>query len=509
MRLSALLKKALSYELTHKTARRGGKIYRNYIDNLSVRCFGAELEYFLSLEIENITDNSKESGKNSIFVAQKGVRFSGADFISEACRLGTLVFVSEDADIKPEIKLGILIIADSARKFKAQMLKALYLPEKPKMKIIGVTGTKGKSTVVCIITEILKRLGEKSFFVGTLGICGIDFEAPCTIDNTTPDATVLYPLLARAEREGYSVAVIEVSSQALKQYRVYGIPFDIVIFTSLGNDHIGEHEHPDFADYLAAKRSLFSSYGAECAIVNYDDAYSAFFSSDTERVIRCGLTRHSDYLIEDISVDFSGTSFLLCGERAYVALPGVYNAVNLTLAIAAVREITSIALAELIPLCKDIRVAGRFELYTVGGRYFIIDYAHNAKSLSELIGTVRKLLTGRVLTLFGAVGGRSYARRDELAQAAEKFADFSIITEDNPNFEDPYNVMNSIYRAFSDKTRAKLVASRTEAIKYAFSVSERGDAILLLGKGHENFIMCRGKKIPFSEKDIIKSVIKG
>ncbi len=506
MRLSTLLNKALSYEFTHENVSHGKKKYKSYIEGLSVKCFGAELSDFLSVEILNVVNNSKLADEASIFVAVRGVRRNAEDFIGECNARGVKIFVAANGNIK--LSHGLLIISDNPRKLMAELLKALFLPEKPRMKIVGITGTKGKSTVTAFCAQMLEALGYKSLSVGTLGITGIAHESSAFTNNTTPDAVTIYPLLAEGERLGYYAAVIEVSSQALKQMRVFGIPFDLVVFTSLGVDHIGDDEHPDFSDYISSKRTLFSSYGAECAVVNYDDAYSAFFSADCERVIRCGTTRGSDFLIEDVNFDFFGTSFTLNGVQGEIRLPGIYNAVNCALAVAAVSEITDESTRQILDAAKNVILKGRFECYKNNGRYFIIDYAHNEKSLIELIGTVRKLTKGRVIALFGSVGERSFDRRKGLARAAERFADFSIITEDNPGAENPYSITNSIYSAFIDKTCAKVIQSRYEAIKYAVAISNPADAVLLLGKGHEDFIIRNGVKLPFAEKDILDLAFK-
>lgn len=502
MNISFILGKMLSKAPTAK-GKNVEEVLFEKNDIISVKCYGERFEKLKENVIDNVTNDSRKSNKKSIFVCIRGRNFDGNSFVGMAEKSGTKVFVSENENLK--ISRGILIISKNARKTMAELCKIVYDFPQSKMKIIGITGTKGKTTVAELVSRSLRSLGVESLCIGTLGISG---NGEFKTDNTTPDSTIIYPALKRAYDSGIRIAVIEVSSQALKDYRVYGVEFDFVAFTCIGYDHVGEGEHNSFSDYIAAKRSLFTSYGAKVAVVNYDDPYSSFFSSGVKKVIHCGITPHSDYFIEDVVFGIGGMKFKLSGTECFTYLPGVYNAVNIAIAAALVKEITTKKLSEIFNVISQIKLPGRFEYYRLMDRDVVIDYAHNEKSLCELIALVRGSTKGRIIAVFGSVGGRSYDRRRELARVAEKFADFSVITSDNPCNEEPISIASDIYSAFSDKSLAKIVLDRKEAIKYAFEISATEDAVLLLGKGHEEYMLVKGEKLYFSERDIIKEMGK-
>lgn len=502
MRLSLILSKLYRENESLRNEKRKTKGDKN-AGIVALMWFGGHINELLGLDIERVENNSKCANEKSIFVCVRGEKFDGNDFLNEAEMKSTRVFVTERDDL--QINQGIIIIVKNARKFLAELCKILYAFPQSDMKIVGITGTKGKSTVVSLAFQTLQKFGIKALSIGTLGVNGI--EAP-EIINTTPDSVVIFPLLKRAYQEGVRVVLIEVSSQALKEFRVWGIDFDIVAFTSLGNDHVGHGEHESFSDYLSCKRSLFTSYGAKIAVVNFDDPYSAFFSSGVDKVVRVGHTPHSDYLISDVTFDFSGMRYTISGFSSTSFLPGFFNATNIAISLAIIREISALSIDDILDVISQVKVPGRFEYYNLHGRFFVIDYAHNEKSFCEVIALVKQITSGQIITVFGSVGGRSQQRRKGLAGAAEQFADFSVITSDNPNYEDPYSIAYDIYSSFRDKSRAKIVIDRREAIKFAVSKSSPNDAILLLGKGHEEFMLVRGKRYPFSEREILDTLDK-
>ncbi len=455
------------------------------------------------IEIEEITCSSKKCRRESVFVCIKGSRRDGNDFIEEAKTFGTRVFLSERKDI--ELDRGILIISNNARKTMAEIAKILFGVPKGAMLTVGVTGTKGKSTVCELLSKTLRELGIITLSVGTLGAyC----EEKIEFENTTPDSSLLYPLIRRAYDSGAKVCVIEVSSQALKEKRVHGIEFDILAFTSFGIDHIGCGEHSSLSEYLAAKRQLFTSYGAKLAVVNYDDPYSAFFSAGIKEVIRTGTTKGADYKIQNIKSGFFGMTFSLCGINKSFSLSGRFNATNIGIAAAIAERITKKPLSLILDVMAKMRVRGRFECRNIQSRFAIIDYAHNEKSLTELILSIRELTKRNVIAVFGSVGERSKNRRRELSRAASSLADFSVITSDNPGTESPYEIAEEIYSNFSCQEKAKIIIDRREAIRYAFSISHPGDTILLLGKGHEDYMIEGGKRIKFSEREVLSDIKK-
>ncbi len=465
---------------------------------------GKDIAFWMSRDISDIVHVSKETSPNAIFVCIKGKKYDGNEFINEAYERGTRIFVTEDKNV--EIPSGMVIIVKNARKILAELCRIVFdFPDK-KLCIVGVTGTKGKTTVSYLSYKLLSSLRNRCAFLGTVGVMGIDTAGIDITVNTTQDARSVFKLLKRAYDDGIKIVILEVSSQAIKEERIFGVEFDILVFTSFSKDHIGVGEHSDLKEYISEKRKLFTSYGADVCIVNYDDAYSSYFSSGIKRVIRCGFTSHSDYLLSSLDNNFDRMHFIISGESATSRMPGKYNAENAALAIALSEEISGFGKSQILNVLKNITVPGRFEHFSVLGRDVIIDYAHNRESFYELIKLARELTSGKIISVFGSVGERSFDRRRELAEAAEELSDFSVITSDNPNFEDPYRITLDIYSSFKNKENAKIITDREEAIKYAISVSEPGDSILLLGKGHEEYILFRGEKQYFSEREILRSI---
>lgn len=455
------------------------------------------------IDIESITQFSKEAMSGKIFVCLSGEKHDGHFFISEALKKGVRVFLSERNDL--ELESGILIISNNARKTMAEIAKIIYeFPFEAVIKI-AVTGTKGKSTVCELVASALRSFGIKTLSVGTLGAY---LEEKIELSNTTPDATFLFPLMKRAYDLGARVFVIEVSSQALKDLRVWGINFDIVAFTSFGKDHIGAGEHATFSEYLSTKKTLFTSYGARLAVTNYDDPYSSFFTEKIKDVIKCGASRGSDYRIENIRSGFFGMSFSLSGICENFSLTGNFNATNIAISAAILQKITGKPLFLILRALAKIRIKGRMECYCIRSRFTIIDYAHNEKSLNDLLKFVRSISKRKIITVFGSVGERSRNRRRELAEIASGLSDFSVITSDNPNFENPYEIAEEIYSYYPEKEKALIVVDRNAAIRSAFKKSRPGDIIMLLGKGHEEYMLENGKKLKFSERDIIFDIKK-
>lgn len=460
---------------------------------------------FREREILSVTDYSGECDKESVFVCIKGARHDGSSFTGEARRLGARVFVCET--MIPLSDDETLIISKNARKTLAEMSKLLYYDSFKNMKIIGVTGTKGKTTVSKFIYECLSRLGAGAILIGTLGTESFGFEIRSENQmNTTPSAPFIYRTLAYAAERGASSAVIEVSSQALMEYRVFGIPFSACVFTNFSPDHIGEHEHKDLDEYYEAKHRLFLENPDAVAVVNADDLRAEKISRGSRRAVCVSLKNEGDYKVEVVE---SGESYLklnLNGIPISLSVAGRYNAVNAALAIATVSELYGAPPSLFSESLSDVRVRGRYEVYRLFGRRVIIDFAHNGESFRTVLGEARSFCRGRVIAVFGSVGDRSYNRRAELADAAERYADFSVITADNPGYESVRKICEEIYSCFRDPTRGKIVEDRGEAIMYALSHSRPSDFILLLGKGHEEYQLIKGVKVPFSEREIILSL---
>lgn len=457
---------------------------------------------FYEQEIMGVAANSESVAHGWIFVAIEGSKADGNNFIADSYCRGARVFVTSKKTCAH--KDCVYIFSNFPRKTLAELCSAFCENPEKRLQFVGITGTKGKTTTSVILSEILSGAGIKNTVIGTLGVMSHKY---IKTQNTTPDPTVLFPILKESAESGVKVVIIEVSSQALKDFRVWGIRFSCVAFTGIGIDHIGEFEHPTFLDYVRSKSLLFSEYGARCAVVNSDDEYSCYMSSEVPEVIRCGFSETDGLVIKGFKDASDGAEFFLDGVRVQTSLPGVYNARNVAMAIALAQKISGISLSEASCYVKKLRVSGRFERKTVDGKNVIVDYAHNSDSFREIISLCRRLYGGRIICVFGSVGGRSFARRKELAYSAEKYADFSVITSDNPGDEFPLSICADIYSAFCDKTKAKIIVSRKTAILYAISEASLGDTVLLLGKGHETFMNIGGKKVPFSDSQVVDSLL--
>jgi UDP-N-acetylmuramoyl-L-alanyl-D-glutamate--2,6-diaminopimelate ligase len=451
-----------------------------------------------NVEISKICENSKESDSSSIFVAINGNKLDGSQFILDAKGRGVRVAITENRNFKTDNML--IIYVKNARKTLAVLSARLEGNPEKKMKIVGITGTKGKSTTAFFLYEILRRFSRKSIFIGSFGIMS---ERLIKTDNTTPSPTLIFKELRRALDRGIELAIIEVSSQALKDFRLHGIRFSYVAFTSLGNDHVGKYEHKSRADYISAKHSLFSSYGARVAVVNGDDPYASFIASGTPKIIKCGFSRTNDFLIENFLENSSGSKFSLLECEINLTMHGKYNATNLLIAILLAALILKKFVPEISKMASGISVMGRFEEYFVSGRHVVIDYAHTPESFHAVSQIAKKLYSGRQIAVFGSVYDRGFSRRITLAHAAEKLFDFSVISGDDVSGDGALDVCLEIYSNFEDKSCVTVVPDRKKAIERAFLLSTPGDTLLLLGKGQEKSIIKNGKEEYFNEREII------
>ena len=461
-------------------------------------------KFFTSYEVSEVTTDSRRCKVGSIFAPILGYRCNGADFIYDAYERGCRIFISEtDGEFYEDCAV---IMSENIRKTTAELAKILSGFNADKVKIIGVTGTKGKTGIVYTAAALLCGAGVKACSVGTLGVVDGSGELIEKTVNTTPESTELYRILAQAESRGAEVVCLEVSSQAIKDYRIYGIDFFAVVFSSLGVDHISPAEHCDFTDYICTKRKLFTDYKSLYKIFNADDKYTSFFTFGTEKCIKCGFSDSSDYRIKKFKNGIFGSSFELNGIPFTTRFIASYEILNASIALVCASLAASLPLCSFAETLSAVSVPGRFERYLINGRHFIIDYAHNKQSFEGVLTTAGSLFHTRLITVFGSVGERSYQRRRDLAQIAEKYSYRVIITCDDPGFEDCEGICREISSNFKDRSKYKIVLDRELAIYEAYRTSRVGDVILLLGKGHEQTMNISGKSIPFSEKDVLRNI---
>ena len=462
-----------------------------------------------NLKIDDVTESLSKCRPGIAFFALKGFRYDGHSFVTEAYSAGTRIFFTERELSMPGD--GIQVVCTDTRRAYASACALLFGHPDREMRLLGVTGTKGKTTVCTLACTMLGALGHRCARIGTDGIfCG-DFHSDT--ENTTPDSYTLFSSLRKFRDLGVETVFLEVSSQALYLGRVFGAEFYCAVFTNLSKDHIGVSEHPDFAHYASSKRMLFQTEHLHFAVVNSDDPACDFMLEGcSAEVIRCGADS-GDFRAYDIKSSLCDgapeCSFSLSyrGRNCRVSsnLPGIFNVRNILLASACVYILAG-ALPDSCPdALRRASVPGRCEFIPLNnGASAVIDYAHNGDSLSRMLSMLRGFFPKRLTCVFGSVGMRSYDRRSDLASAAEKYADRCIITSDNPGDEPAEDICEEIRSYFENPDIVTVIPDRCEAVRYAIRTSFSGEIILFAGKGREEYQLVRGIKLRFSERDIIR-----
>lgn len=458
-------------------------------------------------DITAFTYDSRKAAPGFAFVCLSGARMDGHDFARSAYDGGCRVFFAEHALDLP--KDAVTVLFDDTRAALPYLSDTLFEHPQRELTVIGVTGTKGKTTIANLIGSTLNAAGYPCGVIGTIGITyGGDWYPTV---NSTPESYILHETFRKMADNGVKYVVMEVSSQSVFRHRIDGIQYDIAIFSNLSEDHIGGNEHPTFEHYKDCKKQLFSQ--CNFAVFNADDPYSAeFIAACKSPYVTCSLQTDADFRGGAVE-PYSGGSIM--GIRFPVAngteehtvslrIPGAFNAENALEVIAVLRQL-GLSFEEILPPLSLATVPGRFEILDVlPDCTVIIDYAHNEVSLKNLLTTVRAYQPKRMVCLYGSVGGRTTHRRKELAEVSGDLADFCIITTDNPDFEPPEQIIDEIASYYTEDSAPHIsIVDRKEAILYALHHAEPGDALLFCGKGHETYQLVNGIHVPFSEKEII------
>lgn len=470
------------------------------------------------VNVNKIVCDSRLADNDTAFVCLTGAVTDGHFYALSAYKAGCRLFICEY-----EIKLpsdAVCLIVPDTRIALAELSAEIYGCPANRLKIIGITGTKGKTTVAFLLYKVLNQAGRKTALIGTNGIYIEDRHTP-TI-NSTPESCELHRIFAEAADSGAEFLIMEVSSQAYKLNRVFGIKYDIGVFTNLSPDHIDGAEHPDYEDYRACKAELFSN--SIHSVINADDPECMYMVNNAAGTISFYSIGH---LSESFKAEYSdgshiysagdiqhennsgipGVSFIYEKLRYKLKIPGKFNVSNAT-AVIAVCDKIGIECNIVLKTLAETTIRGRFEpVEVINDRIFIIDYAHNGVSLTGALETLREYNPKRLVCLFGSVGGRTKLRRAEMGEIAGRLADFLIITSDNPDNETPLDIINDIQRSVGDCPHI-CIPDRYEAVEYAVLNSIPGDIILFAGKGHENYQIINGIRVPFCEREIIKSTAK-
>lgn len=473
------------------------------------------IEYELikgSLDI-NITDlcyDSRKVTKDCAFICLEGTQVDGHDFIDTAIKKGaSTIFIEKDI----EVSQPVTVIKLSNTRKDLSLLSINYFDNPAsKLTMIGITGTKGKTTTSWMIKNILEEEGKKVGVIGTMGVF-IGNNHYETI-NTTPESYEIQKYLKEMVNQNIEYAVMEVSSQALKVGRIEGMTFDYGIFTNLTKDHIGEGEHENMEDYIYSKSLLFQK--SKHGILNIDDKhYQDMTKNNTCDIHTFGKNKEADLIINNIKLlrkeHFIGLELHTKGlieDTFLVNTPGEFSAYNAISAILTTKLI-GCKLESIKKALSKVAVKGRVEIIPVSSKYsVIIDYAHNGISMTNILNTMREYHPKRIVSLFGCGGNRSKTRRYDMGEISGRLSDFTIITEDNSRYEDINDIMNDIEIGLK-KANGKYIKieDRKEAIKYAIENAKEGDIILLLGKGHETYREKNGVREHFDEREVIKEII--
>lgn len=457
-------------------------------------------------EISSVTDNTKKVRKDCIFVCVKGGSFDGHDAAAEMLEKGAAVIVAER-----DLGLGDKqIITDNSRKFYGELCAAWFDHPEKKLKIIGVTGTNGKTTISNVIKNIFMKNGVKTGLIGT--ICNEIGDETVHTDNTTPMAFDYMCLLDKMVKAGCKYAVMEVSSFGLVQHRIGPTHFDMGIFTNLTQDHLDYHKTME--NYYQAKRMMFDE--CDYALINTDDEYGRrIFSEISCKKERYGISSEADYYADAIKIKSDGTSFWYCyngkSQLVNMKMTGMFNVSNVTAAISVCLK-ADLPIEDILKAVSEYNgVKGRCEIIPTGRDFTVIcDYAHTPDAVENILKSVREYTEGRLICLFGCGGNRDAKKRPLMAKAAAKFADRLIITSDNPRDEIPEAIIDDILAGLKDsEIPFDVVVDRTKAIHHSLKIAEKGDIIVLAGKGHEDYQVLPGNEhIHFDEREIVSEGLK-
>lgn len=463
-------------------------------------------------EIRGISSNSCAIKDNFVFVAIKGAQEDGHKFIQEAINRGAKAVITQypiSSDIKNPKKNCFIRVADS-RKALAELAAEFYGRPSSKIKVIGVTGTNGKTTVSYLIEALLKEAGKNPGVIGTVNYRFKDKVIPAK--NTTPGPIELESLLADMLKGGVDYLVMEVSSHALDQGRIEGIDFHCAIFTNLTGDHLDYHKTKK--NYFSAKAKLFKNINSHSfAVINNDDKYGRKLKDliPKNKVITYGLDNSADYVAKNINFDIAHTEFILSSHKSQTLfktkLIGLHNVYNI-LSAAAWAFNEGLDLSTIQNTFRNFSlVPGRLERINFRDFVVFVDYAHTEDALKNVIQTLRQISRKRIIVVFGCGGERDKTKRPNMGYAASELADYAIITNDNPRSEDPKKIIEDIKKGIL-KDNYFVIPDRGEAIKKALSLAKADDTVLIAGKGHEDYQILKDKRVHFDDREIVRECLK-
>ncbi len=482
------------------------KMLRDLLDGMEYELLKGSLD----VPAKDIIYDSRKECADCVFVCISGTRVDAHDFIPQVAEKGaSAVIVEKKIDVPQDVTV---VYVPRARRALAELSAAYFDHPTRKLKTIGITGTKGKTTSTYMLKAILEEAGKKVGLVGTNGavICGEHFAT----SHTTPESYELQKFFHQMVEAGCEYMVMEVSSQGLMMDRVAGIHFNLGVFTNISPDHIGPNEHKNFEEYMAWKGELFKR--CDTGIVNADDPnWEKVLKGHTCGVLTFGQNPKDEFRAIHIrhrkDGSFMGICFDMVGRYKFpveVGIPGLFSVYNALGAIACALAL-GIEKESILAALRHIRVDGRMELVYSSDRFsVIVDYAHNGVSTRSLLSTLHDYNPPRIVVVFGCGGNRDPHRRYEMGEAAGEMADFSIITADNSRFEKVEDIMKDIHIGL-DPTGGKYIdiPDRREAIRYSIEHAQDGDVIAIIGKGHEDYQEIEGVKTHFSDREEAEKVL--
>lgn len=486
------------------------KALKELLENLEYTCERGSLDK----EISAVVYDSRKVQEGCLFICIVGANFDGHAYAAEVAAKGAgVLVVSTDVELPEDCDVTVIRV-ENTRYAMAFISAAWFDHPADKLITIGITGTKGKTTTTYLVKSILENAGKKVGLIGTIET--IIGEKHIHAVNTTPESYVLQQYFDEMVKAGCDAVVMEVSSQALMLHRSQGFVFDFGIFTNLEADHIGPNEHTSFEDYMHCKGMLFQQ--CKVGIVNGDDNHwKQVTEGHTCQLETYGMSEGVDLRAQNLelvnNLGHLGVKFTVSGlldMEAQVAMPGRFSVYNALTAIAICRHF-NVSNENIQKALLAAKVRGRIEMVKVSDDFtLMIDYAHNAMALESLLTTLKEYEHGRLVCIFGCGGNRSRDRRFEMGEVSGRLADFTIITSDNPRFEEPEDIIADIITGI-EKTDGKYISivDRKSAIAYAIHNGQPGDIIVLAGKGHEDYQEIKGVKYHMDDRELVLDVANG
>ncbi|MBD5477173.1 MAG: UDP-N-acetylmuramoyl-L-alanyl-D-glutamate--2,6-diaminopimelate ligase [Lachnospiraceae bacterium] len=485
-------------------------VLRELLTEIEYECIRGTLDR----EVADIIYDSRKVTPGSMFICITGAIQDGHGYAAAAVQAGAgVLMVEKEVELPKEADVTVIRVKDTHYAM-AFVSAAFFGNPAQEMKIIGITGTKGKTTTTYLVKSILEHAGRKVGLIGTIEI--IIGDTHIHADHTTPESYLIQKYFRQMADAGCDTVVMEVSSQGLMLHRTQGFIFDFGIFTNLEPDHIGKGEHKDFDDYLHCKSLLFKQ--CRVGIVNHDDEHwEAVTAGHTCELETYGIDTEADLRAENITFlresGNLGMGFMVTGLMnlpVQIATPGKFSVYNALTAIAICRHF-GVQEEDVKAALLAAKVKGRIEPVKVSDEFtLMIDYAHNAMALKSLLGTLREYNPHRLVCLFGCGGNRAKSRRYEMGEVSGRMADLTIITSDNPRTEEPQAIIDDIKTGIGRTDGSYVeICDRKEAIAYAISHGEPGDIIVLAGKGHEDYQEINGVKYPMDERVLIQEILEG